>query len=204
MAADKYLNFEQLKAGETVANWRHEALPRGTTVAVIAPHGGGIEQGTSEIARAIAGHDLSVYVFEGLKAGGNGELHITSVNFDEPDGIELVSSSQRVVAIHGEGSNDIAVAYLGGRDEALGAAIRDQLTAAGFKVGKHDLPHLQGTHPDNICNRGQSGRGVQLELSRALRKRFFASLDPDGRQKPTRELDRFVQAVRRAIATIAP
>jgi phage replication-related protein YjqB (UPF0714/DUF867 family) len=53
-------------------------------VAVIAPHGGGIEPGTSELATAIAGDDFSLYLFEGLKSAGNGELHITSTNFDEP------------------------------------------------------------------------------------------------------------------------
>jgi phage replication-related protein YjqB (UPF0714/DUF867 family) len=48
-------------------------------VAVIAPHGGGIERGTSEIARAIAGEDFNVYALEGIKPTGNYKaLHLTS------------------------------------------------------------------------------------------------------------------------------
>jgi phage replication-related protein YjqB (UPF0714/DUF867 family) len=42
-----------------------------SSVAVVAPHGGSIERGTYEIARAIAGNDFSLYPFEGTKASGN-------------------------------------------------------------------------------------------------------------------------------------
>ena len=35
-------------------------------IVIIAPHGGGIEPGTSELAIAIAGEELSFAVFEGL------------------------------------------------------------------------------------------------------------------------------------------
>jgi len=50
-----------------------------SAVAVIAPHGGKIEPRTSEIARAIAGEDFNLYLFEGIKKRGNyAALHITS------------------------------------------------------------------------------------------------------------------------------
>jgi phage replication-related protein YjqB (UPF0714/DUF867 family) len=53
-------------------------------VAIIAPHGGKIEPGTSEIAAAIAGDDYSLYRFQGLRDRPREELHITSAKFDEP------------------------------------------------------------------------------------------------------------------------
>jgi phage replication-related protein YjqB (UPF0714/DUF867 family) len=199
MAKDKYANFAQLKASEAQGSWRTEVATRGSSLAVIAPHGGGIEQGTSEIARAIAGNEFSLYLFEGLKVAGNRDLHITSTNFDEPVGVKLVSESESVLAIHGEANERAAVAYLGGLHAELAAAISKQLTAAGFAVGKHDKAHLQGTHLGNICNRGQSWRGVQLELSKGLRKQLFASLDTVGRQKTTKPFAGFVSAIRRAL-----
>jgi phage replication-related protein YjqB (UPF0714/DUF867 family) len=38
---------------------------------VIAPHGGGIDQYTSDIARAIAGAEFNLYLFEGISRSGN-------------------------------------------------------------------------------------------------------------------------------------
>jgi phage replication-related protein YjqB (UPF0714/DUF867 family) len=45
-------------------------------LAILAPHGGGIEPGTSELAEAVAGEGLSFYAFEGLKRSGNAVLHV--------------------------------------------------------------------------------------------------------------------------------
>ena len=60
-------------------------------------------------------------------------------------------------------------------DDLSGAAshkgrFREALEANGFCVRRHPDPELQGREPNNICNRGTSGKGVQLELSRAIRK----------------------------------
>jgi phage replication-related protein YjqB (UPF0714/DUF867 family) len=49
---------------------------RGATP-VIAPHGDGIEPGTSEVAEPVAAADFCFYAFEGIKSK-NGDLHITS------------------------------------------------------------------------------------------------------------------------------
>ena len=62
-------------------------------VAVIAPHGGGIENGTSELARAIAASDFSLYLFEGLRRSRNyTALHLTSRCFDEPQCLGLIAA----------------------------------------------------------------------------------------------------------------
>jgi phage replication-related protein YjqB (UPF0714/DUF867 family) len=197
---DKYDNFAELHAGEGAKAYRLVALARGSEVAVIAPHGGGIERGTSELARAIAGAELSLYLFEGRLSKGNKEtLHITSHKFDEPEGVAIVASSVKALAIHGEASKQAAVVYLGGRDKELGAFLRQHLEGAGFTVTTHADARLQGVDPNNICNRGRSGLGVQLELSEALRLQFFPSLDAKGRAAPRKRFYEFVQAVRAAL-----
>ncbi len=91
--ADAYTSFVDLAKQQVrgvdyeIEVHRHTASP----VAIIAPHGGGIERGTSEIARGIAGEDFNLYVFEGLKSSGNyAALHLTSRHFDEPACLELI------------------------------------------------------------------------------------------------------------------
>ena len=52
---DKYRTFAELAANESPESYRIVTTDRGSQVAVAALHGGAIEPGTSEIARAIAG-----------------------------------------------------------------------------------------------------------------------------------------------------
>jgi len=196
---DKYKNFEELAANEQEgSDFQVRFRTRRGPMAVIAPHGGGIEPGTSELADAIANADLSFYAFEGIKKAANRVLHITSGRFDEPQGVALVAASPSVVALHGEDSGD-PVVFLGGLDKELGARIWTSLKGDGFIVGTHASPNLQGRDKNNICNRGQSGKGVQLELSHGLRALLFRTLDKSGRQHPTEQFGRFVNAVRRGI-----
>jgi phage replication-related protein YjqB (UPF0714/DUF867 family) len=155
---DKYRTFEELAANEQEGSdfqVRFRAC-RGAT-AVIAPHGGGVEPGTSELADAMAGSDLSSYTLEGIKKSDNAVLHITSRLFDEPQGVALVAASPAVVALHGEDSED-PVVFIGGLDKELGARIRASLESEGFVVRTHDNSNLQGFDNDNICDRGQSAR----------------------------------------------
>lgn len=207
--ADRYKNFVDLAAHEKEnLDFRVRSQERHGAAAVMAPHGGGIEPGTSELAEAIATADLSFYAFEGLKRNSNGVLHITSSRSDEPKAVALVTASPRVVALHGEQDCRDEVVFVGGLDKGLGKRIQADLQAVGFLVGIHDDPYLQGFEKSNICNRGQSGRGVQLELSQPLRKSFFQSFDRNGCQHRTKQGDRFVDAVRKAlregdVATIA-
>lgn len=57
---DRYSNFEALRAEQTEGrDFRiRVGLPEEAMVASIAPHGGAIEPGTSELATAIAGGSL--------------------------------------------------------------------------------------------------------------------------------------------------
>jgi phage replication-related protein YjqB (UPF0714/DUF867 family) len=195
--ADKYRNFAALSRNE-ISGVDYRILARGGRVAfgIVAPHGGGIEPGTSEIADAIAAADHSMYGFEGLKRSGNADLHITSTRFDEPVCLISLARCATVVTIHGEDSVSSERVFMGGLDDPLGAEIGAGLEAAGFIVRKHSDPGLQGREPKNVCNRGTSGKGVQLELSRALRRTMFESLSREGRQCPTRKFHDFVEAVR--------
>jgi phage replication-related protein YjqB (UPF0714/DUF867 family) len=166
-------------------------------LAIVAPHGGGIEQGTSEIADGIAAEDVSFYAFDGLKPRGNADLHITSTRFDEPMCLALIALSGVVVTLHGEDSDGSAEAvFLGGLDEELGHRLRVALEARSFDVRRHPNRRLQGLEPENLCNRGISGRGVQFELSRAVRRQMFRSLSREGRRHPTQRFRSFVDAVR--------
>jgi phage replication-related protein YjqB (UPF0714/DUF867 family) len=194
--ADKYRNFAELAGNEDEnADFQIRSRVCHGTPVVIAPHGGGIEPGTSELADAVAGADLSFYAFEGTKRTGNGALHVTSGRFDEPQGIALVAASPRVVALHGENSRN-PIVFLGGLDKELGATIRTSLEVERFVVRHCENLNLQGLDKNNICNRGQTGRGVQLELSYGLRSSLFCSLTKRGRQHPTAQFFRFVSAVR--------
>ena len=168
MAKDKYNNFEELKHFEKInADYRIFISDRGSPTTIIAPHGGKIEPKTSEIAAGIARDQFKYYSFEGLKPSDNRRLHITSHNFDEPQALQLLMRSQTVVAVHAC-RDEKAVVYPGGRDEELLGAIVKELNAAGISVVNQNIKY-QGVKPDNICNRGASGRGAQLEISRGLR-----------------------------------
>lgn len=197
---DTYANFAELGVAECEGvDFCVCVVPReATSTVVLAPHGGGIEPGTSEVAKQIAGNDLSCAMFEGRKPTGNSRLHITSTNFDEPRCLALVTAADNVLTIHGEGSEK-PVVFLGGRDATLGARLRTALEEASYMVEVHKDPKLQGMALANVCNRGRKRAGVQLELSFGLRRLFFASLSAEGRTKPTDELMKFAAAVRKGL-----
>lgn len=189
---DWYASFSELSTQEIEnVDYQISVLNRDSMVAVIAPHGGYIEPGTSELARAIAGEDLSSYVFSGLRPGRHHrELHITSTNFDEKGCLELLSHTHTALGIHGRSDDDEPeTIFLGGRDLALRSQIEAELERAGFR-SKSNVHRLPGVEPGNICNRGTSSAGVQLEIPRSLRDRLMA----DGRLMAA-----FVESVRQAL-----
>jgi phage replication-related protein YjqB (UPF0714/DUF867 family) len=141
---------------------------RDPRILIMAPHGGNIERTTSEIAEAIAGSNYSFYSFEGLKADGNGVLHLESHLFDEPRALQSIKKAEVVITVHGQIDQKDGFVMVGGLDESLGSEIKEQLEAAGFKT-RPPTEGLMGTDPMNICNRGKLGQGVQLEISRKIR-----------------------------------
>ena len=169
MRNDQYKNFADLAAHEAEGvDYRISVVHRpGSTVAVIAPHGGGIEPQTSDIARSIAGEEFNLYLFEGIKTSGNGVLHMASRQFDEPSCLDLIRECPTVIAIRGcDGDGERVL--IGGLYLELKAYLAVTIRKAGVQVDTYGHP-FQATNKSNICNRGQSGRGVQFALTPALR-----------------------------------
>ncbi|WP_407305697.1 poly-gamma-glutamate hydrolase family protein [Desulfosporosinus sp. SB140] len=174
---DCYLNFKELQSHEQEGqdysisisgDWR--------PVLIIAPHGGGIEPYTTEIAKWIAGEEFAWYSFEGLKDGvGNRKRHITSHHFDEPTLLRGLEEACIVLAIHGLKDSSEEFLMIGGLDSTFGLELSTALQLQGFSVKQSEQRYL-GIRTTNICNRGRMGKGVQLEISFALRKRVFEDI----------------------------
>jgi phage replication-related protein YjqB (UPF0714/DUF867 family) len=190
--ADRYASYRELSARETAGQaFRVRVRDKRTKVAVMAPHGGKIEFLTSELADEVAADEYSFYAFEGLKRIGNRDLHLTSGRFDEPVALSLVERAEVVVAFHGQGCRSESFVMVGGRHERLRHALGKALEDAGFAL-KDPSDDLHGLLPANLCNRGRSGAGVQLELSHRLRVEL---------RQDVRSRRRFVAAARRALET---
>ncbi len=193
MGRDKYRTFAELRENE-VENRDYairSSAAEDSDVVILAPHGGKIEFLTSELARSIAGVDHNSYAFEGMRADGNGELHITSSNFDEPKALALVTGCAVVVTVHGL-SGETNEIQIGGRDAALRTRIDSNLREAGFESRVETSGQFGGTDESNICNRGTSGAGAQIEIMAGLRR----ILREDGGRYAA-----FVNAVRNAVAS---
>jgi len=185
-----YLNFNDLAGHEVEGqDYRTRIEVRNPRILIMAPHGGKIEPTTVEIAEAIAGMDYSFYSFEGLKAEGNNMLHIESHLFDEPRALKAVEKADVVVTVHGQIDQRDGFVMLGGLNDRLRLEIKRQLEKAGFQT-RPPTEGLMGTDPMNICNRGRSRQGVQLEVSRKIR---------DLLKNDKGQLRVFSDAVRRAI-----
>jgi phage replication-related protein YjqB (UPF0714/DUF867 family) len=204
---DLYDNFAQLAAGEEEGvTYTRTAVDRPTTSwASIAIHGGGIEVGSGELALAVGDGLMDTYVFAGLKARHNSDLHIISTDFDEPRCLALLGAADRTISVHGYvGPVDVAETALGGLDTDLERSISAALTDKGFTVVSASR-EVAGTDPDNICNKNRRGAGVQLELSHVLRKSFFPNGDwsramRDSGQRTQRFYD-YVEAIRSVATT---
>ena len=110
----------------------------------------------------------------------------------------MAASAESVLTVHGCDDEERLV-YVGGLDRERMDGITASLRAAGFEVREHHNPEMQGVHARNICNRGRSGRGVQLEISAGLRRTMFKDFTREGTQTTTSDFEAFVAAVRRAI-----
>ena len=191
MSRDRYSSFAQLAAHEREGiDYTITAIRRpASTIAVIAPHGGKIEKATADIARAIAGDEFNLYLFEGIKSTGNyAGLHITSHLFDEPSCLALIRDCRFVVSIHGytgKSERDELI-FLGGLDTELKYYLAEALHRAHF-IAKTTEHEFMASDPNNICNRGKTRRGVQIEIPRLLRSNRYTA--------------NFVRAIRAALLT---
>ncbi len=182
---DLYQDFAELSAAEVEGtDYRIIVKDRGTSVAVLAIHGGEIEPDTEKVAESLAGLDHSLYIF----LGNSEHQHMTSTHFDEPRCINLVAKCTTAISIHGKGGDGEFV-ILGGLNNELIHRVTSQLRDASFEI-KDALNSVAGIKLDNICNKCASGRGLQIEMSRELRRSLV--------QDPAR-MASFTQAIRKAI-----
>lgn len=187
---DVYRNFQELQKRELEGrDWERTYLDRGSRILVMAPHGGGIEPFTAELACEIAGKTFSVYTFRGLKPSRNRALHLTSHRFDEPLAQRALWQADAALAIHGEKSLHDSFVMVGGLWTDLKEELTLRLAKEGFGV-LEPRRGLAGRRKENVCNRGRSGWGGQLEISAGLRRRLSEEEALRGR---------FVAAVRTAL-----
>ena len=196
---DEYVNFAELeqneKEGEDYAILYRKADSK---VAIMAPHGGGIEPGTIDIADAVAGNHHIFYAFKGIKKTGNKILHINSNRYDEPTGLKTSGNAFIVISIHGCRDKKEKV-FIGGKNRELKQKLMCALRSAGFRAVISEVPGVRGISPENICNRCKSGKGVQLEISRGLRENMFDNLDQRSSRKKTKVFYRFVNTIKEAL-----
>jgi len=185
---------------------------------VMAIHGGGIEAGTSEIALATAGfnpatlmpsadglciHDF--WLFEGLLPQGNGRLHVTASNYDDPIATELVRNANRCISLHGCTDNQASGRIqLGGLDFELRDLVLEELNAAHLEAEIAANPLLDGSRPDNVANQTRTGGCAQLEMGTSFRSSLFGiNTRPRRRHTTTDKFRRLVSALRRAMNRVA-
>ena len=119
-----YRSFGELSGQEIEGqDYRIRTCLRNSPFLVMAPHGGKIEPGTTDIAEAIAGNDHSFYSFEGIKADGNGILHIQSHLFDEPRAMVDTREAVIVVMVHGHAEKENEFVMVGGLNTCLTSEI---------------------------------------------------------------------------------
>jgi phage replication-related protein YjqB (UPF0714/DUF867 family) len=162
---------------------------------LIAPHGGGIEPGTSEIMKAVAElGGWAWYEFAGfLRQSNKDSLHIASPYFDEPTLMRLLPRTAFVTSFHGAGDAGTPLVYVGGAWARGRESMIASINAASKKHGIHatdavehrDAGKFRGLGDTNITNRGKLGEGIQLEFSREARNLVFppnASREARGRR----------------------
>lgn len=203
MAKDRYVNWNDLitrRNGlgqlECVAGVQFVLVNTPGTAGKsihIAIHGGGIEQATTACAQravqlSVAGTGL--YSFKALTAPNRtdgtpldppatSDMHITASKFDEPTALNAVTQAARCLSWHGmanPSTGPVKATYVGGLDYSRAAAIRKELTDAGFFAAEGS-EELNGDDPKNIANKTLTSAGVQLEISLAQRQAFSTTGD---------------------------
>ena len=201
---DIYSSFSQLNLTEVEGvDFRIHRRMGESNIAIVAPHGGKIERGTMSIADHIAGQNHHFYCFEGMKptVAENKVLHITSNRFDEPVALSLVRRSGRVITIHGAKGNEVAV-YAGGLDMELRCNVLQSIRRHNIVACDDPSPTRQGRGKTNICNRGKSGKGLQLEFTYGLRQQIFSKPNEDGIRLPNAKFFTIVEAIREGLNAV--
>ncbi|MBS4206725.1 poly-gamma-glutamate hydrolase family protein [Bacillus sp. FJAT-50079] len=196
--SDTYKNFKELSAVENnESDYLLSYKVRTSNILFFTPHGGGIEPGCSELTIGSAGENFSYYVFEGHKLSGNHVLHITSTRFDEPNLLKILPLHDYVVSYHGYSDSNKANTKIGGLDDERKEGCLKALIEANFsaEIVPPGEP-LNGLHPNNVTNKGISGKGLQLEISTLQRSLMFGINTATRRKSTQNEIfRRYVKAI---------
>ena len=168
--SDLYDSYADLAAGEAEGiHYRIRVIDRASPIAVVAPHGGRIEAGTSQTAALIAADIFSLYCFEGLVAGRR--LHITSARFDEPRALALVESCRHrhwgARTRRSRRPSDHLVGRL-----ACKSARRDRRRVGARRVQDIDRPPHAGKGPRQHLQQGAFARGGSTRTADVAKKCF--------------------------------
>ncbi|WP_041284772.1 poly-gamma-glutamate hydrolase family protein [Desulfoscipio gibsoniae] len=175
--SDRYGSFRELQTYEKEdRDYRIKVRNGKYPVLIMAPHGGKIEPYTADIAEWIAEDDFDLYIFEGIKTNNSRDLHITSHHFDEPLALAAAARADIVLTIHGLRNGTEEFIMVGGLDVELGNRLIVAFIEAGFTI-RESTAQYRGRRQTNICNRGRRGKGIQLEITFALRKRLFKDIN---------------------------
>lgn len=189
-------------------DWKKDTRDVGKSVLIVAPHGGNIEQGTSELTKLVANNgDFDYFSFEAIRPSNNTQLHVTSTNYDDATLHDMIQDRTATISIHGAQGEEQLV-YLGGYQSPLRDAIQSQLERKGFVV-KIPPEYLSGLSNANFINKVEESTGVQLELTTALRKAFFKDGDASTASRKkienwTTTMYDFAEALNGAIKQVYP
>nr|WP_204179836.1 poly-gamma-glutamate hydrolase family protein [Staphylococcus sp. GDY8P76P] len=206
---DYYKSMTELYNDTTEGiDWKKDTRNVGKSVLIVAPHGGNIEQGTSELTKLVANNgDFDYFSFEAIRPSNNTQLHVTSTNYDDATLHEMIQDRTATISIHGAQGEEQLV-YLGGYQSPLRDAIQSQLELKGFVV-KIPPEYLGGLSNANFINKVEESTGVQLELTTALRKAFFKDEDTSTASRKkienwTTTMYDFAEALNGAIKQVYP
>jgi len=240
---DKYWAMTQLyekeKEGATYTKawyrhrWRYNSVEdysKENEIFIMAPHGGSIETGTTELALATAGFTddfndspatsatYDYFVFNGKNdPNPNRDLHVTARHYDDPVARELVQNSLISLAFHGckdhqaihepghevelEEGEEYKACLIGGLDEPFKISLKEKLVEAGFITVITGINDLDGRNPENIINKNKRMAGAQFELTTSFRSSLFGDDSFDGRRQTTNsDFWLFVNTVRECIS----
>ncbi|WRW34259.1 glycerophosphoryl diester phosphodiesterase [Staphylococcus phage CF7] len=202
--ADTYKSMTELMQNTIEGqDWDIEIYDTDSDIISMAVHGGGIEIGTTELAKLVAEKgEYNFFSFTAKLPSNNTQLHVTSTNYDAPRIIDKIQDSAHSISIHGASGTE-EYTYMGGGNTALKNLIWKNLTESGFDC-RESPGNLAGVEPMNIANRTMLGMGVQLELSTEMRKAFFKDKDwsrakREDRSTWTLKLSRYADAIVKAV-----
>src|SRR4030095_10594712 len=204
--------------------WRYKtsgSYKKENEIFIMAPHGGGIETGTTELALATAGftNDFNAhpvtskkydyFIFNGINSKSkNDDLHVTSSKYDDPVANELVRHSLISLAFHGctdeqpveTTGTGYKACLIGGLDKPFKKILNRRLDEAGFNAFITTQESLNGDIPENIINTNRRKTGAQFELTTSFRNSLFGTNTRYGRRISTNaDFWRFVNVIRECI-----